>query len=260
MLHGKTALITGSTSGIGAGIAEKFASLGADVIITGLIPDAYNIEVFLKKLTAYNIKATYIDANLVNPDDCAKLVTESQKLTGKIDILINNAGAQFVAPVQEFPLDKWEFILNLNLSAPFRLIKSVLPLMRHNNFGRIINIVSAHGLVASKNKSAYVTAKHGLVGLTKTVALETAQENITVNAICPGWVLTPLVQAQIDKIASDNTITNQEATYKLLSEKQPSCKFVMPEQIGAYAAFLSTDDASQITGATQSIDGGWTAQ
>lgn len=260
MLQGKTALITGSTSGIGAGIAEKFASLGADVIITGLIPDNYNIDDFLKKLTAYSIKATYIDANLVNSDDCAKLVTESQKLTGKIDILINNAGSQFVAPVEEFPLDKWEFILNLNLSAPFRLIKSVLPLMRQNNFGRIINIVSAHGLVASKNKSAYVTAKHGLVGLTKTVALETAQENITVNAICPGWVLTPLVQAQIDKIASDNQITNHEATHKLLSEKQPSCEFVIPKQIGAYAAFLSTDDASQITGATQSIDGGWTAQ
>jgi 3-hydroxybutyrate dehydrogenase len=174
--------------------------------------------------------------------------------------VVNNAGTQFVSPVESFPLDKWEFILNLNLSAPFRLIQNVLPLMREQQFGRIINIASAHGLVASKHKAAYVAAKHGLVGLTKVVALETAQENITVNAICPGWVLTPLVQAQIDKIALDNNLSNVQASKKLLCEKQPSEEFVLPQQVGALAVFLSSDDAAQITGTTHSIDGGWTAQ
>ena len=259
-LNKKTALITGSTSGIGAGIAEKFASLGANVIITGLVTDHTAFDAFLNRLKSYQTHITYIPADLLHDNDCITLISTAKKFTGNIDILVNNAGAQFVAPTESFPLDKWEFILNLNLSAPFRLIQQVLPIMRNQQFGRIINIASAHGLVASKHKAAYVAAKHGLVGLTKVVALETAQENITVNAICPGWVLTPLVQAQIDKIALDNNITNDQATGLLLGEKQPSHAFATPEQIGAFAVFLSSDDAAQITGTTHSIDGGWTAQ
>jgi 3-hydroxybutyrate dehydrogenase len=259
-LKGKTALITGSTSGIGAGIAEKFASCGANIIITGLVAEQNAFDAFLESLKSYHTKITYIPADILTEQACKDLIFESNKLSGQIDILINNAGTQCVSPVESFPLDKWELILNLNLSAPFRLIQNILPLMREQKFGRIINIASAHGLVASKHKAAYVAAKHGLVGLTKVVALETAQENITVNAICPGWVLTPLVQAQIDKIALDNNLSNEQASKKLLCEKQPSEAFVLPEQIGALAVFLSSDDAAQITGTTHSIDGGWTAQ
>lgn len=260
LLKGKTALITGSTSGIGAGIAEKFAINGADIIITGLISDNHAFDDFLTHLKSYNTKVTYISADITSETACRELIKQAQELTGRIDILVNNAGSQFVAPVESFPIDKWEFILNLNLSAPFRLIQNVLPIMRQHQFGRIINIASAHGLVASKHKAAYVAAKHGLVGLTKVVALETAQEDITINAICPGWVLTPLVQAQIDKIAVEQNLSNADASKKLLHEKQPSEAFVTPAQIGALAVFLSSDDAAQITGTTQSIDGGWTAQ
>lgn len=260
MLNGKTALVTGSTSGIGAGVAEKLASLGANVIITGLTTEPDEIQGFLNKLQGYGIKTCYHDINLLDETGCQDLVTEAQKLTGKIDILVNNAGAQYVAPITEFPVQKWDFILNLNLTVPFRLIQSVLPIMRQHNFGRIINISSAHGLVASEGKAAYVSAKHGLVGLTKVVGLETAKENITANAICPGWVLTPLVQQQIDQIAKDHNLSNEKASEKLLGEKQPSLQFATPEQIGALAGFLASDDAAQITGSVQSIDGGWTAR
>lgn len=259
-LTGKTVLVTGSTSGIGAGIAHKFALASANIVITGLVTDKNHLDNFIETLKSYHVKATYIEANLLHDEECNNLIKQAYNQFGKIDVLVNNAGAQFVSPSETFPLDKWEFILNLNLSAPFRLIQAVLPIMREHQFGRIINIASAHGLVASKNKVAYVSAKHGLVGLTKVIALETTQENITVNAICPGWVLTPLVQAQIDKIASDNKLTNDQASRQLLSEKQPSEQFVTPEQVGALAVFLSSDDASQITGTTHSIDGGWTAQ
>jgi len=260
MLNNKTALITGSTSGIGAGIAEKFASLGANVVVTGLTTDKDDIQGFISKLQSYNVKACYVNINLLDADGCDNLIAEAQKLTGRIDILINNAGAQFVAPIEAFPIEKWDFLLNLNLTVPFKLSKAVMPIMRKHHFGRILNIASAHGLVASEGKSAYVATKHGLVGFTKVLALETAKENITVNAICPGWVLTPLVQEQINNIAKKENLSNQEASIKLLSEKQPSHQFATPEQLGAYAAFLSSDDAAQITGTTQSMDGGWTAR
>lgn len=260
MIKGKTALVTGSTSGIGAGIAEKLASEGANIIITGLSTDESETQGFLKKLEGHGIKAHYLNINLLDTTGPTDLISQAEKVTGKIDILVNNAGAQFVAPITEFPIEKWDFILELNLSVPFKLIQAVLPIMRKNNFGRIINIASAHGLVASEGKTAYVAAKHGLVGLTKVVGLETAKENITVNAICPGWVLTPLVQEQIDQIAVENNLSNDEASRKLLSEKQPSEAFATPAQIGALTAFLASEDAAQITASVQSIDGGWTAR
>lgn len=260
ILQKKNVLVTGSTSGIGAAVAQAFASRGCNLVITGLGELAEN-QAYAKKLAKdYHIKTTYIEADLSKVEECEKLAKTAISAFETIDILVNNAGMQYVSGVTDFPIDKWNLVLSLNLSASFYLIKHILPSMRAGGYGRIINIASAHGLVASMDKSAYVASKHGLVGLTKVIALETAKENITCNAICPGWVLTPLVQKQIDAIAKREDISLEEASIKLLSEKQPSEQFVKPEDIGALAVFLSSDSAAQITGTTQSIDGGWTAR
>jgi 3-hydroxybutyrate dehydrogenase len=259
-LEGKSAVVTGSTSGIGLGIAKALAAEGAAVMLNGF-GDADEIEKTRGALDKKcGVKVRYNGADISKPDQVEKLVKDTAAQLGGCDILVNNAGIQFTASVEEFPLDKWDAILSTNLSSSFYGIKYALPLMRAKNWGRIINTASAHGLVASAHKAAYVTAKHGVVGLTKVTALETAGSGITCNAICPGWVLTPLVQKQIDVIAKDQNLTNEQASKKLLLEKQPSGQFVTPEQIGAFVVFLCGESAAQITGAALSIDGGWTAQ
>jgi len=253
-LKGKVALVTGSTSGIGLGIARALAAEGASVMLNGF-GDAAEIGRLQSEL-----KARYYAADMAKPAEVRRLVEQTVDQLGRLDILVNNAGIQHVAPVEEFPDDRWDAVMAINLSASFHAIKAALPAMRRNGWGRIINIASAHGLVASTSKAAYVAAKHGLVGLTKVVALETAASGITCNAICPGWVLTPLVQKQIDELARRERISADEAKRRLLSEKQPSGDFATPEQIGGLAVFLSSAAASQIRGAALSIDGGWTAQ
>lgn len=259
-LKNKTALVTGSTSGIGAGIAIRLASYGANIAFNGL-GDVNENKAFAEKIAKeYNVTTGFFGSDLTKEENCYDLIDKVNSTLGSVDILVNNAGAQYVSPLEEFPNDKWDFLIALNLSAPFHLSKAALPLMRRHNYGRIVNIASAHGLVASAGKSAYVASKHGLVGMTKVIALETAKENITANAVCPGWVLTPLVQKQIDAIAAQDGISNEEASQKLLKEKQPSLQFATPEQLGGLVGFLCTNDASQITGTTQSMDGGWTAK
>ena len=253
-LSGKVALVTGSTSGIGFGIARALAAEGASVMLNGF-GDAAEIE----RLRA-ELKARYHAADMAKPAEVRGLVEATLAQLGGIDILVNNAGIQHVAPVDEFPDERWDAVLAINLSASFHAIKAALPHMRKRGWGRIINIASAHGLVASAQKAAYVTAKHGLVGLTKVVALETAASGITCNAICPGWVLTPLVQKQIDDLARREKLSADEAKRRLLAEKQPSGEFATPAEIGGLAVFLCSDAASQIRGASLSIDGGWTAQ
>lgn len=259
-LKGRTALITGSTSGIGLGIAKVLASHGANIIINGF-GDAADIEKERSNLEAcFGIRAWYVAADLSNPEGARQLVREAIGFAGKVDILVNNAGIQHTAPIEEFAQEKWDLILSLMLTAPYAAISEVLPHMRSNKWGRIINIASVHGLVASVNKAAYVSAKHGLVGLTKVVALESAKTGVTCNAICPGWVLTPLVQQQIDAIAKKEGISNEAAKDKLLSEKQPSGDFATAEEIGGLTAFLCSDVARQVRGSVYVMDGGWTAQ
>ena len=253
-LNGKVALVTGSTSGIGLGIARALAAEGARIMLNGF-GDAAEIDRVRAEL-----KARYHAADMAKPAEVRRLVEETAAQLGSIDILVNNAGIQHVAPVEEFPDERWDAVIAINLSASFHAIKAALPHMRKRGWGRIINIASAHGLVASANKAAYVTAKHGLVGLTKVVALETATTGITCNAICPGWVLTPLVQKQIDDLARREKLSGDEAKRRLLAEKQPSGEFATPVEIGGLAVFLCSDAASQIRGASLSIDGGWTAQ
>jgi 3-hydroxybutyrate dehydrogenase len=259
-LKGKSAVVTGSTSGIGLGIARALAAEGVAVMLNGF-GDAAEIEKTRSALEKESgVKVRYNGADISRPDQVEKLVKDTALLLGSCDILVNNAGIQFTASVEEFPLDKWDAILSTNLSSAFYGIKYALPLMRAKKWGRIINTASAHGLAASVHKAAYVAAKHGVVGLTKVTALEAAGSGITCNAICPGWVLTPLVQKQIDAIAAEQKLSQAEASKKLLMEKQPSGEFVTPEQIGAFVVFLCSESASQITGAALSIDGGWTAQ
>jgi len=253
-LEGKVALVTGSTSGIGLGIARALAAEGATVMLNGF-GDAAEIE----KLRA-GLKGRYHGADMAKPAEVRRLVAQTVAELGRLDILVNNAGIQHVAPVEEFPDERWDAVLAINLSASFHAIKAALPGMRARRWGRIINIASAHGLVASANKAAYVATKHGLVGLTKVVALETAATGITCNAICPGWVLTPLVQKQIDELALREKLSGDEAKRRLLAEKQPSGEFATPEQIGGLVVFLCSQAASQIRGASLSIDGGWSAQ
>jgi 3-hydroxybutyrate dehydrogenase len=251
MLEGKVALVTGSTSGIGLGIARSLAEAGADVVLNGF-GEPQEIEALRVSFT----KARYDGADIGKPAEVRRMVEQA----GRIDILVNNAGIQHTAPLEEFPEERWDAVLAINLSANFHAVKAVLPQMRRRNWGRIINIASAHGLVASASKAAYVAAKHGVLGLTKVVALETAATGITCNAICPGWVLTPLVQKQIDDSSEKNKISNEEAKRRLLMEKQPSGEFATPEQIGALAVFLCSEAAAQIRGAAVPVDGGWTAQ
>ena len=259
-LKGKVAVVTGSTSGIGLGVAQALAAQGADVLLNGF-GEASAIEQLRQELAAqHGVKVAYSGADMSKPAEIEGMVAQATKELGRVDILVNNAGIQFTAPVHEFPPERWDAIIAINLSAAFHAIRVALPQMRQRNWGRIINIASTHGLVASVNKVAYVAAKHGILGMTKVVALETATSGVTCNAICPGWVLTPLVQKQIDDIAAREKITPEEAKMKLLGEKQPSKEFATPEQIGALAAFLCSEGAAQMRGAALPVDGAWTAQ
>ncbi|MCE0292013.1 3-hydroxybutyrate dehydrogenase [Klebsiella variicola subsp. variicola] len=254
-LHGKTALVTGSTSGIGLGIAKVLAQAGAQVILNGFGDSSHaRAEVAaLGKIPGYH------DADLRDVGQIEAMMHYAESTFGGVDIVINNAGIQHVAPVEQFPVDKWNDIIAINLSSVFHTTRLALPGMRQRNWGRIINIASVHGLVASKEKSAYVAAKHAVVGLTKAVALETARSGITCNAICPGWVLTPLVQQQIDKRIAEG-VDPEQASAQLLAEKQPSGEFVTPQQLGEMALFLCSDTAAQVRGAAWNMDGGWVAQ
>ena len=260
MLKGKVALVTGSTSGIGLGIATAFAQQGADIVLNGF-GDAADIEKLRSELAKkHGVKVIYDGADLSKGAAVRELVENTVRQLGRIDILVNNAGIQHTALIEDFPTEKWDAILALNLSAVFHGTAAALPHMKKQGSGRIINIASAHGLVASASKSAYVAAKHGVVGFTKVTALETAGQGITANAICPGWVRTPLVEKQITALAEKNGVDQEAAARELLSEKQPSLQFVTPEQLGGTAVFLASDAAAQITGTTVSVDGGWTAR
>ncbi len=260
MLKGKVAVVTGSTSGIGLGIARSLAGAGADIVMNGF-GDAAEIEALRSGLEReFKVRAIYLAADMANPAEIEALAQDATAKMGRIDIVVSNAGIQHVAPIQNFPPEKWDAVIAINLSSAFHLVRKTLPQMLERNWGRIINIASAHGLVASVEKVAYVAAKHGLVGLTKVVALETARTGVTCNAICPGWVLTPLVQQQIDARAEREGIPVAKAKIDLLSEKQPSLEFVTPEQLGGLAVFLCSPAADQIRGQSIAADGGWTAQ
>lgn len=260
MLKGKVAVVTGSTSGIGLGIAAALAQQGADIVLNGF-GDADAIEKERAGLASqYGVKALYDGADLSKGEAVRQLVETTVQSLGRIDILVNNAGIQHTALIEDFPVEKWDAILALNLSAVFHGSAAALPHMKKQGWGRIINIASAHGLVGSPSKSAYVAAKHGVVGLTKVTALETAGTGVTANAICPGWVRTPLVEKQITAIATAQELSQEDAARDLLSEKQPSLQFVTPDQLGATAVFLASDAAAQITGTTISVDGGWVAR
>ena len=260
MLKGKTAIVTGSTSGIGLGIARALAGAGTDVMLNGF-GEAGAIEELRAGLAAeFGVRVGYHGADLSKPSEIGELVAHATETFGAVDILVNNAGIQHVAPVEEFPAERWDAVIAVNLSAVFHGIHHALPGMKRRGWGRIVNIASVHGHVASVNKSAYVAAKHGVVGLTKTVALETAGTGVTCNAICPGWVLTPLVQKQIDALATGKNIPEPQAKAELLGAKQPSGEFVTPEQLGGLAVFLCSDAAAQMTGSSLVMDGGWTAQ
>ena len=256
MLKGKTALVTGSTSGIGLGVALALARQGANIVLNGF----GDVEGPKAQVTALGVQVGYHGADMSKPDDIAQMMGYIDSEFGGTDVLVNNAGIQHVAPIEDFPVEKWDAIIAINLSSAFHTTRLALPHMRAKNWGRIINIASAHGLVASAQKSAYVAAKHGLVGFTKTAALETATTGITVNAICPGWVLTPLVQKQIDDRAAREGIAVEKAKVELLGEKQPSLQFVTPEQLGELAVFLCSPPADNVRGVAWSVDGGWTAQ
>ncbi len=256
----KNAIVTGSTSGIGLGIAHQLAAQGYNILFNGFGDKAEIDRLVADTAKKYGVKVGYSAADLSKPEQTAAMVAQAEKEFGSVDVLVNNAGIQHTATIQDFPADKWELILAINLSAAFYAMKAVLPGMQKNKYGRIINIASAHGLVASANKSAYVAAKHGIVGLTKVAALENAKLGITVNAICPGWVLTPLVQKQIDDNAKAKNISGDEAKEQLLEAKEPSMQFSTPDQIGGLVVFLCSDAASNMTGTSLSHDGGWTAQ
>jgi 3-hydroxybutyrate dehydrogenase len=260
MLEKKTAVVTGSTSGIGLGIARALAGAGCNIMLNGF-GDASAIEKERKHIAAdFGVKAGFNAGDLSKPADIARMIEVTTQELGPVDILVNNAGIQHTAPLEDFSTERWDAVIAVNLSANFHAIRAVLPYMRERNWGRIINVASTHGLVASVEKSAYVAAKHGVVGLTKVVALETAETNVTCNAICPGWVLTPLVEKQIKERATREGISIEHAKADLLSEKQPSHEFATPEQIGALTVFLCSEAAAQIRGAALPVDGGWTAQ
>jgi 3-hydroxybutyrate dehydrogenase len=256
MLTGKTALVTGSTSGIGLGIAKALAMHGANVVLNGF----GDVDAARREFSDIDAEIGYHPADMSKPDQIADMVAYAERTLGRVDILVNNAGIQHVSPVEEFPPEKWDAIIAINLSSAFHTTRLALPGMRARGWGRILNIASVHGLVASVNKSAYIAAKHGLVGFTKTVALETATSGITVNAICPGWVLTPLVQKQVDARASADAVDAEEAKRRMLAEKQPSLQFTTVEQLGELAVFLCTPAADNIRGVAFNVDGGWAAQ
>lgn len=254
-LKGKTAVITGSNSGIGLGIAWEMARAGADVVINSFTDRPEDHALAQEIAAETGVSARYIQADMSKGDECRSLIAAA----GRCDILINNAGIQHVAPIDAFPADKWDAIIAINLSSAFHTTAAALPMMRKVGWGRVINIASAHGLTASPFKSAYVAAKHGVVGLTKTTALETAQEPITANAICPGYVLTPLVEAQIPATMKEYDMSREDVIKDVMLTRQPSKEFATVEQLGGTAVFLASDAAAQITGTTISVDGGWTA-
>ncbi len=260
MLKGKTALVTGSTSGIGLGIATRLAAEGANIVLNGFGEPA-QVEAVRRELEGkHPVQVVYDGADMTKPGSIAAMVAGAVKKFGAVDVLVNNAGIQYVAPVEEFPVEKWDAIIAINLSSAFHTMRAALPAMKKKRWGRIVNIASAHSLVASPFKSAYVSAKHGLAGLTKTVALEVAQQGITVNAICPGYVLTPLVEKQIPDTAKARGITEEQVVRDVLLAAQPTKRFVGVEEVAALAAYLCGDAAASITGALLSIDGGWTAE
>ena len=259
-LSTKNAVVTGSTSGIGLAIATALAKAGANVVLNGFgDPDA--IEKARAKIAAeHGVTVLYDGADMTNPNQIADMISRAETELGSVDILVNNAGIQHVSPVEEFPIEKWDAIIAINMSSAFHTTRAALPGMKAQGWGRIVNVASAHGLIASPFKSAYVTAKHGVVGLTKTVALATAQDGITCNAICPGYVRTPLVEAQIPDTAKARGITEEEVVRDVMLAGQPTKKFVGLDELGALAVFLASDAAASITGTAMPIDGGWTAQ
>ncbi len=260
MIRGKSVLVTGSTSGIGLGIARAFAAEGANVTLNGF-GDPEAVEKQRRSIEQdFGVAAAYSGADVTKPDEIAGMLGAAEKTFGAIDVLVNNAGIQFVAEVEDFPVEKWDAVIATNLSAAFHTCRCALPGMKGRGWGRIINIASAHGLVASAGKAAYVAAKHGIIGLTKVVAIETADHGVTCNAICPGWVMTPLVAKQVEARAAATGKPFDEAKQEFVAEKQPMARYTTPEDIGALAVFLAGDAAATITGASYSIDGGWTAQ
>ncbi len=259
MSEPRTAIVTGSTSGIGLGIARALAAQGMNLVLNGFGEPAAIEQERKAIIDEFHVRALYSPADMSKPNEIVDMVKAAEAQLGSVDVLVNNAGIQFVAPIEEFPPEKWDQIIAINLSAAFHAMRCAVPFMKARKSGRIINIASAHALVASPFKSAYVAAKHGIAGLTKTVALETAEHGITVNAICPGYVLTPLVEKQIPDTAKARGITEQQVVHDVLLEAQPTKRFVTVEEVAALTVFLTTPLAGSITGAILSIDGGWTA-
>jgi len=256
MLKGKTALVTGSTSGIGLGLAKALAAQGANLVMNGF----GEVDAAVAQVKAFGVQVSYHGADMSKPDEIETMVRHAEATFGSVDVLVNNAGIQHVARVENFPPERWDAVIAINLSSAFHASRFALPGMQARNWGRILNIASVHGLVASAEKSAYVAAKHGLVGLTKVTALENATTGVTCNAICPGWVLTPLVQKQVDAKAAALGISNEEAKRQLLAEKEPSLQFTTPEELGALAVFLCSSAADNVRGVAWNMDGGWAAQ
>ncbi len=256
MLKGKTALVTGSTSGIGLGIAKALAAQGANIVLNGF----GDVEGPKAEISALGVKVAYHGADMSKAGEIEAMMQFAADTFGRVDILVNNAGIQHVARIEEFPVERWDAIIAINLTSAFHATRLALPAMKAANWGRIINVASVHGLVASAEKSAYVAAKHGIVGLTKVTALENATSGITCNAICPGWVLTPLVQKQVDAKAAALGLSNEEAKKVLLGEKEPSMQFTTPEELGALAVFFCSPAANNVRGVAWNMDGGWAAQ
>ena len=256
MLKGKTALVTGSTSGIGLGIAKALARQGANIVLNGF----GDVDGPKAEIAALGVKVAYHGADMSKPAEIAEMMAYAAAQFGQVDVLVNNAGIQHVAKIEDFPIEKWDAVIAINLSSAFHATRLALPAMKKANWGRIINIASAHGLVGSPEKSAYVAAKHGIVGLTKVTALENATTGVTCNAICPGWVLTPLVQKQIDAKAAAQGISVDAATKQLLSEKEPSLQFTTPDELGALAVFFCSAAGNNVRGVAWNMDGGWVAQ
>ncbi|MDO4724762.1 MAG: 3-hydroxybutyrate dehydrogenase [Comamonadaceae bacterium] len=259
-LKGKTALVTGSTSGIGLGIAQVLAAQGAHILVNGFGDADAPRRAIEQAGQVHGIRTAYHGADLSKVAEIEDLMAYAQKEFGRVDVLVNNAGIQHTARIEDFPPERWDAIIAINLSSVFHTTRLALPAMRQANWGRIINIASVHGLVASVEKSAYVAAKHGVVGLTKVAALETATTGVTVNAICPGWVLTPLVQKQIDALAEKHGISNEQAQAQLLGAKEPSLRFTTPQELGELAAFFCSPAGDNIRGVAWNMDGGWVAQ
>jgi 3-hydroxybutyrate dehydrogenase len=256
MLQGKTALVTGSTSGIGLGIARALARQGANIVLNGF----GDVEAPKAEIAALGVQVGYHGADMSRPADIEAMMRYASETFGRVDVLVNNAGIQHVAAIEEFPVERWDAIIAINLSSAFHTTRLALPAMKKANWGRIINVASVHGLVGSAQKSAYVAAKHAIVGLTKVTALENATTGVTCNAICPGWVLTPLVQKQVDAKAAAQGLSNEEAKKQLLAEKEPSLQFTTPEELGELAVFFCSDAGKNVRGVAWNMDGGWAAQ